>query len=265
MNASFEPLSAEKILNAIDSRNRPELTELEIFESIASTNQYLLDQAKIGSSKRVCLAEHQTAGRGRHGRTWFSVSGSSILCSLLWRFPISSLAIPSVGIAVGVMIVRALKKYGVQTGIQLKWPNDILYANRKLAGILIERRNADAVIGVGLNVKLPRPLEPNYIDLAEITNQPNIDRNYLSGLLLNELFENLPHFQTNGLVPYLDEWNLHDCLAGHDVDLYTPEKTIKGIAQGINEQGELLLLDETQKLQHYCYGEVSVRYPLAAF
>ncbi len=259
MTLSFELLSAEKILNVIDPSNQSKLAKLEILECIDSTNQYLLDQAKTGLSGWVCLAEQQTAGRGRRGRSWFSVRGSSIICSLLWRFPKNFLDVSGLSIAVGVMVMRALKIYGVQTGIQLKWPNDILYADRKFAGILLERRGENVVIGFGLNVNLPQPPLAGRIDLAEIVDRPIAERNYLTGLILNELLNSLPVYQIKGLAVFMDEWRQHDFLAGKEVVVHTPEKIIVGIAQGINEQGELLVLDEMQTIQHFCYGDVSVR------
>jgi len=176
MTLSFVPLVAEKILNTVDPINRLKLTALEILDCIGSTNQHLLDQAKDKSSGWVCLAEQQTAGRGRRGRVWFSTKGSSIMCSLLWRFSQPLSDVSSLSLAVGVMLLRALAKYGVQTGIQLKWPNDILYNSRKLAGILLERRAESIVIGFGMNINLPQPTLAERVDLAEIFKPLLVDR-----------------------------------------------------------------------------------------
>ncbi len=259
MTLSFEPLIAEKILNTVDPANRLKLARLEILECIGSTNQHLLDQAKEGPAGWVCLAEQQTAGRGRRGREWFSAPGSSIMCSLLWRFSKELSNVSSLSIAVGVMLARALKKYGVPAGIQLKWPNDVLYANRKLAGILLERRAENIVIGFGLNVNLPKSVVAGGVDLAEIVGRFIADRNNLTGLLINELLEGLAIYQAKGLAAFMDEWRLYDFLAGKEVTVHTPEKIILGMAQGIDENGELLILDETQTIQRFCYGEVTVR------
>lgn len=259
MTPPFEPLSTEKILSVIDSGNHSRLAKLEILETIDSTNQYLLEHAKTGPPGWVCLAEQQTAGRGRRGRAWFSACGTSIMCSILWRFSKELPNVSGLSIAVGVMVTQALRNYGVQTGIQLKWPNDVLFTGRKLAGILLERRGESIVIGIGLNVNLPKPLNAGYIDLAEIVGRSITERNYLTGLMLNELLKRLPEYQAQGLLAFMDEWRQHDCLAGKEVTVYTPEKIIHGKVQGINEQGELLVLDEMQTIQRFCYGEVSVR------
>ncbi|MCD6039209.1 MAG: birA 1 [Gammaproteobacteria bacterium] len=260
MNTFFEPFSPEKIFNAINIEYRWRLAKLEIFDVIDSTNQYLLDRAKSGSSGWVCLAEQQTAGRGRRGRAWFSARGTSIMFSLLWRFSKELPSVSGLSIAVGVIVTQALKNFGVQTGIQLKWPNDILFNGRKLAGILLERRGENIIIGLGLNVNLsPLAIDINYIDLAEVMNQPIVDRSYLTGLLLNELLKNLPRYEVEGLSIFMDEWSQYDFLLGKEVVMHTSKKIIHGKAQGINEHGELLVVDDTQSMQCFCYGDVSVR------
>lgn len=259
MTSSFEPLSVEEIISAIDPANHSKVAKLEIFATLNSTNQYLLDHARIGSSGWICLAEQQTAGRGRCGRAWFSAHGTSITCSMLWRFAADLLDVSGLSIAVGVMVAQALRNYGVQTGIQLKWPNDVLFAGRKLVGILLERCGENIIIGFGLNVNLPKPLAAGYIDLAEIVGRSVTERNYITGLILNELLNRLPEYQAHGLFTFMDAWRQSDFLVGKDVAVHTPEKILFGKAQGINERGELVVLDEQGTLQRFCYGEVSVR------
>ena len=140
-----------------------------------------MSQAKSGPSGWACFAEQQTHGRGRQERTWFSPYGKNIYCSLLWRFAISQGNLSGLSIAVAVMVVRALKKYGISAGIQVKWPNDILFSARKLAGILVERSGSAVVIGVGVNLNFSQETETTWISLAEITQQP-VARNYFAGL-----------------------------------------------------------------------------------
>lgn len=262
MTLSFESLSAEEIINVIDPHNHSKVAKLEIFETLDSTNQYLLDHAQRGSSGWICLAEQQTAGRGRRGRAWFSAYGTSIMCSMLWRFLPEILDVSGLSIAVGVMVAQALRNYGVQGGLQLKWPNDVLFTGRKLVGILLERRGENIVIGFGLNVNLPKPLDASYIDLTEIVGRPVTERNYLTGLILNELLNRLPEYESQGLSTFMETWRQSDFLTGKDVTVHTPEKIILGKAQGINEHGELVVLDEKQTLLNFCYGEVSVRQAL---
>lgn len=256
-----EPLEFEKIMQGIEPMNLNALSKLEIFDSIDSTNTYLLRQVKLCSEPGwVCFAEEQTAGRGRRGREWVSPKGVNIYCSMMWQFPQQDVS--SLSIAVAVMIAEVLNKCGIREGIQLKWPNDILFSGRKLAGILLEKVGNCVVIGIGLNIFLPRELESpllvNSIDLYEITNEI-VNRNYLAGLLVNELLVKLPLYAAQGLAAFLSDWRRYDALCGKPITVHLEEKTTAGIMQGINESGELLLLDQNNQLQYFRCGEVSVR------
>lgn len=236
------------------------LARLDIFDSIDSTNTYLLAQGKLGAvSGTVCLAEQQTQGRGRLGRVWYSPCGANIYCSLLWRFSSVSHDISGLSIAVATIVANTLRQYGILAGIQLKWPNDVLFAHRKLAGILLERSDqSGVVIGIGLNIDVSSAGEKSWIDLSEIMGRV-VSRNYLVGLLINELLEKLPIYEKQGLPPFISEWQKYDVLFDKPISVHTPQEVILGTMRGITEKGELLLLNEKGFLQPFCYGEVSVR------
>ncbi len=253
-----ELLNSEKIKSVIELDNLQRLSQLEILDTIDSTNSYLLRLIKSNvSSGRVCFAEQQTQGRGRRGRSWFSPHAKSIYCSLLWRFKEVQQDISGLSIAVAVMILNSLKKYGITEGIQLKWPNDILFAGRKLAGILLECSGTHVVIGIGLNLCLPQR-EDHWIDVMQITGElPK--RNYLAGLLLNELLEKLPLYQANGLKEFVSEWRKYDFFTGKNITVHLPEKSVSGVMYGINDAGELLLQDQENRLRNFRYGEITVR------
>jgi BirA family biotin operon repressor/biotin-[acetyl-CoA-carboxylase] ligase len=257
----FEPFDSNCIKSGLDPHNLQSLFRLEIFNSITSTNTYLLEQSKINpTSGWVCLAEEQTQGRGRRGRTWYSPKGGNIYCSILWDF--LDRDVSALSIAVGVMVIKALQKYHTIEGLRLKWPNDIIFSGRKLGGILLERRATFVVVGIGLNLYLPENNEieliANSIDLSRITNQ-KIERNHLTGLLVNELLSGLNLFAQSGVTPFLADWRQCDALIGHQVTVSTPTQNYVGEMKGINEQGELLLLDDQNRMQQFCYGEVTVR------
>jgi len=157
-----------------------------------------------------------------------------------------------------VMVANVLKKYGI-SNIELKWPNDILFAGRKLAGILLERRESAVVIGIGLNVYLPSDADPNWIAIHDITEK-DVARNHLVGLLINELLSQLNVYQSCGLAAFLEGWRQHDSLLNKKVTLQTPEHLFLGVMKGINAQGELMLQDDTtNELRTFSYGEVSCR------
>lgn len=255
----LEPLEHEKILAAIELRNRKKLVNLAIFETIDSTNSFLLNSAKSGAaSGSVCLAEQQTQGRGRRGRPWKSPLGANIYCSLLWRFSRISADKTGLSLAIAVMVLNALKKYGIENKIQLKWPNDILLNGRKLAGILLESSDpSNVIIGIGLNV-MSTPEDENAACLAEVMNIIPM-RNVVTGLLLNELLVQLDEFELNGLRSFVNEWRRHDMLFGKEVTVFFHDKTLKGVMRGIDEKGNLLLQTAKGEMQKFCYGEVSVR------
>ena len=257
---SLELLQADKIRHAIEPQQLALLSSLEILDVIDSTNTHLLSAAKMGApSGWVCLAEQQTKGRGRLERVWFSPHAANIYCSLLWRFESAQYPISGLSIAVAVMIVTALRKYGIMGGLQLKWPNDVLFDRRKLAGILLESHDQSAVvIGIGLNLHLPSDANPQWIDLASIAGH-DVRRNYLTGLLVNELLKSVPIYEARGLAPFLKEWEQCDVLYNQPVTIHLPSQSIEGVMRGVNEQGELLLLDASGIIQTFAYGEVSVR------
>jgi BirA family biotin operon repressor/biotin-[acetyl-CoA-carboxylase] ligase len=266
LQQTVELLDSDKIKLVIDNENLCYLATLDIFDSINSTNTYLLECAKVAApTGSVCFAEQQTQGRGRLGRVWYSPRGANIYCSLLWYFPARQIDLGAFSIAVAVVIVQTLKKYGILAGIELKWPNDILFAGRKLAGILLERlpeKNGKIamVIGVGLNLHLPEndAVMSNWIGLDEITGQP-VARNFLAGLLVNELLATLNIYQTQGLRPFLDCWRQHNTLCGKEIMVHTPMEKIMGVMMDISAQGELLLKRADGEILRFQCGEVSIR------
>ncbi|MDR3491421.1 MAG: biotin--[acetyl-CoA-carboxylase] ligase [Gammaproteobacteria bacterium] len=260
-----EHLHADSIKTAIDPLNLSALAALDIFESINSTNSYLLERAKSGAATgTVCLAQMQTEGRGRHGRVWNSESRANLYLSMLWHFPAQQSDLSSLSLAVAVVVASVLKKYGVTYGVELKWPNDVLFSGRKLAGILLETLSAQngqipVVIGIGINILLPSEInEPAWIDLNEIMGKLG-SCNYLAGLLINELLERLPHYKNRGLLPFLEEWQAYDYLKNKSVTIHDGEQVNEGVVLGITSEGELLLKRPSGEIEKFRCGEVSVR------
>jgi BirA family biotin operon repressor/biotin-[acetyl-CoA-carboxylase] ligase len=200
----LELLDSDAILAGLQAEAKRALNRLIVLESTVSTNQYLLD-LKQTSSGIACLAEHQTNGRGRRARAWVSPYGANIYFSLLWNFPGGATDLTGLSLAVGVMVAEALRDYGLHE-ISLKWPNDILYRQHKLGGILLEMVGniegpCQVVIGIGLNVSMSRTLatgiEQAWTDIRSIIGQKPA-RNRLVSLLLNQLLIQLPVFEKEG-------------------------------------------------------------------
>jgi BirA family biotin operon repressor/biotin-[acetyl-CoA-carboxylase] ligase len=238
--------------------------DIEIINVIGSTNQYLKDKSDVINNGHTCLAEAQTAGRGRHGRKWVSPYAASLYLSMHWSFTGGYSVLGGLSLAVGVAIVEALNQCGVQ-GVQLKWPNDIYAEGKKLAGVLIEvegqiSSGCQAIVGVGVNVALPRNVEEigqPWIDLAQLT-EPLVDRNLLAGSLINELTKSLSLFESKGLDPFITKWRALDIYANQAIKLIIGQQTLFGTSRGIDSSGAILLETE-QGVKAYHGGEISVR------
>jgi BirA family biotin operon repressor/biotin-[acetyl-CoA-carboxylase] ligase len=254
-------LNLDKIKKQIVSSHT---TDIEVLNVIGSTNQYLKDKSNDIENGHTCLAEAQTAGRGRHGRKWVSPYASSLYLSMHWSFSGGYSVMGGLSLAVGVAIVDALNECGVQ-GIQLKWPNDIYADGKKLAGVLIEVEGqigsgCQAIIGVGLNVALPKNVEEigqPWIDLMQLS-EPLIDRNLLAGTLISELTNALILFENGGLTPFISKWRALDVYADQAVRLIIGQQTLSGISRGIDTSGAILL-ETDQGVKAFHGGEISVR------
>ena len=267
--SAMQLLSTSEIENNLSENARRLITELEIHDYLDSTNRYLIDKAQqTDKNGLVCFAEFQSAGKGRRGRKWVSPFGSNIYLSILWRFQNGLAGINGLSLVVGVAVVRALTDCGVEN-IGLKWPNDILWKNKKLAGILIEVSGeaggpCDTVIGLGLNFYLPQlaaqVIDQDWVDLNTIlsTNACSI-RNQFASMLLNQLMPMIATFEQETLDSYLEEWRTYDCMQGKIVDIHQGKQIFSGVIQGIDKNGLLLLADKHGQVKKFASGEVSFR------
>ncbi len=242
------------------------LISLELHDIATSTNSLLTERAAKGAAHGICIAaELQQAGRGRRGRNWVSGLGSGLTFSLLWRFNAGASALGGLSLAVGVALARGLREAGA-ADVALKWPNDILYRGRKLAGILIELQGemlgpSTAIIGIGLNVRLPdearKQIDQPVADLAETAAETR--RSALLGSLLRHLGEVLAQFEQEGFTRLRDEWQHLHAFHQQEVRLSLPDGSTKqGIVSGIAEDGTLLVeIDGAQ--QRFSSAEISLR------
>lgn len=254
----MERLTLEQVLQQLQPAARRLLDELIIKDSVESTNDYLLTLAR---QRQVvaCFAEHQTVGRGQHGKRWIGTADGQIYFSLLWHFQKAPSEIMGLSLACGVSVVRALRSFGVDKHLSVKWPNDIFYKNRKLAGVLVEIVNApdgicSVVIGVGINLyssseQVARVDQP-WASLDEFSG-PNLERNRFAGILLNEILLALKTFTQTKLFSFQEEWRGLDYLYGKRITLTSAQQSLMGIMRGISANGEILLIDDQQQ-QHAC-------------
>ncbi|HYN54466.1 MAG TPA: biotin--[acetyl-CoA-carboxylase] ligase [Methylotenera sp.] len=258
-------LDEQAILKAIGEQRA--WFKLEVHDHLESTNSHLMKKASAGEAHATCVvANLQTKGRGRRGRSWQAGLGASLTFSLLWRFQCGASALSGLSLAVGVALIRALHSLGI-TQAQLKWPNDVLIGREKLAGILIELQGdmegpSAAVIGMGINVNLPDSLKKNIdqpaTDLASVAPQA-INPNELLGLLLKHLADVLSNFEQQGFTTLRDEWIKHHAYHQQAVKMLHPDgretlgKVIDVAADGI------LLVNTAQGEMRFSSGEISLR------
>jgi BirA family transcriptional regulator, biotin operon repressor / biotin---[acetyl-CoA-carboxylase] ligase len=223
--------------------------QVEVVDHTDSTNADLMDRARRGAaSGLVCVAELQTAGRGRRQRAWHSGIGDSLTFSVLWVFASGSAGLSGLSLAVGVSLVRSLQRLGV-VDAKLKWPNDILWQQRKLGGVLIETtgRSSEAVkvvIGIGLNLRLSGPvaqrIDQSASDLE--TAGLHIERNELFGRVLVDLEEVLETYSRNGFAVFKEEWERAHAYQDKMVRLALADGTQQeGRVTGVDDDGALLL------------------------
>ncbi len=260
------PLDSNKITNLMPL-SAP-LT-VEVNTVVDSTNEVIKQKILQGELSDVksgytVFAEAQTAGRGRRGRQWVSPLGSSLYFSTHWRFEQGISATMGLSLAVGIALTEALNELGVAE-LGLKWPNDVYCQGKKLAGILIELESqgadsCDIVIGVGLNIKLPKQvsetIDQPYIDLSE--SGIELDRNLIAATILAKLQKTLVEFEANGFKGMVSRWNKFDCFVGHTVQLLIGQRVIEGIARGVDEQGGIVLSVDGNE-QTFFGGEISLR------
>nr|WP_176426179.1 biotin--[acetyl-CoA-carboxylase] ligase [Chromobacterium sp. ASV5] len=238
-----------------------EVFTLAVAERTDSTNTQLMARASNGGLHGLVLAtELQTAGRGRLGRRWQVRLGSGLTFSLLWRFERGMAQLAGLSLAVGVALARALR--GLGAPVTLKWPNDVLLAGNKLAGILIELSGdalgpAAVVIGIGLNVNDPGPVDQPAASLADAGVA--LDRSRLLALLLNELRLVLAEFDRGGFAPLRQEWESLSAFQDCPVRLsFSRGEPVEGVMRGVADNGALLV-ETVVGLQTFHAGEVSLR------
>jgi len=261
--APLQLLDPALISGSLSPGCRARLTGLTVLDTVGSTNTWLAERP---GEPAVCLAEFQSAGRGRHGRAWVSPFGANLYLSLAWSFAEWPAGFTALGMVAAIAVVRALKALGVE-GVGIKWPNDLVAAGKKLAGILVDiqgepPRATRAVIGVGLNVRMPASagevIDQPWMDLATLTDGAAPERNRLAAVLIETLFAALDEFAAAGFAAFSADWQALDLVAGRAVALQSHDQTITGVAAGVDEQGALLLRT-AQGVKRFVSGDVSLR------
>ena len=254
------PLDKEKILSKLSNEFRSKVV-LEVFDTISSTNDYLLRKEKNKNKDiKICIAEEQTKGRGRRGKSWISPKFKNIYFSLnsyLKKEDLSGLSI-----AVALSVSKVLKKINVMSLI--KWPNDLLVGNKKICGILIETAKVGeltkVVIGIGINVNM------EYSELIDqewtsikLEKKQSVDRNSIISEMINQLCITLNKFEQEEFDYFLNKFTSLDLLRDKEFTLKDkPNETF--IGKGIDNKGLLIAQNlKDQRIVKFSSGEVSLK------
>jgi BirA family biotin operon repressor/biotin-[acetyl-CoA-carboxylase] ligase len=236
---------------------------VEVVAETGSTNADLLARAPRLTAPVLLVAEHQTAGRGRAGRSWLSEPGHSLTFSLAWRFAGGLRGLAGLPLAIGVALAETLGQLG--QSVQLKWPNDVLKDGDKLAGILVETQVAAdgaawTVVGIGVNLVMPDALEDRIgRSAAAMPWLARMDRDELMATLLDGLAEALALFEHAGFAAFVARWNTLHAWQGRPVVLLDRgEVRHEGLAAGVDDTGRLLL-DTAAGRVTIVAGDVSLR------
>ena len=224
---------------------------LLFFREVDSTNRQLVTRAPVSPEGVALVADHQTAGRGRMGRAWFSPAGANVYLSVLLRPQVNLAQIATLPLVVGCVVARTVHKIAAGVPVGIKWPNDLHVTGRKLGGILCEMvAETDGVqhvvVGIGLNVNLRRSRMPAAIartatSLA-IETKHTFSRAEVVAELLNQLEPAYNVWCAEGLEPFLPEIAALDLLKGRMTRVeQTGRRAVEGIAEGVGVDGMLLL------------------------
>lgn len=215
-----------------------------------STNADLAEMARNGAPEGLVLvAERQTAGRGRQGRTWLSRPGDSLCFSLLLRPTAEPAKAASLSILAGVAVAEALEGLMPGVAVSVKWPNDVLANDRKICGILCEMGGGGGamhvIVGIGVNVNLDTATLPPEVAATATSMRREAGRTFEPDAVLSALLEafgaRYGQWLDAGLASSMPFLDAHDWLRGRPVAMHLLNEPLSGIGRGISPDGALLL------------------------
>jgi BirA family biotin operon repressor/biotin-[acetyl-CoA-carboxylase] ligase len=269
LSAPIDLLDAAAIRAALPEHAAMLLGPLIVDAEVDSTSSALQRDAMAGApSGSVRLAERQSAGRGRRGRAWQSPIAANLYLSVLWRFDAGLSALAGLSVAAGVATARALHALGA-TGVRLKWPNDLVHAERKCGGILIDAAGEWAgpchvVVGVGINVRMPpatgAAIDQPWTDLAQVLAPAAVPpRSLVAAAVLAELLPALSTYAATGLAPFKAAFEALDALAGRPLMVHAGGSPWPATVLGLCDDGCLRVRDGAGVEHRLAAAEVSVR------
>ena len=232
----------------------------------SSSNDEIMALARQSADlahKALCVAHFQTKGRGRQGRSWVNRQGECLMFSLGWTFDKPQYELGSLALVVALACRRALADIGLD--VNIKWPNDLVVANDKLAGILIETARVEnktvAIIGIGINFVLPKEVEnaTSVQALFQTASKQGVSVKTLLNAVLAQLDALLSEYAQNGFASCVGEYDAANRDTNRPVLLLQEGRVVhEGVVKGVDAQGALrLLTDKGEKT--IVSGEISLR------
>ena len=261
-------LDAAVIRQLANDRVRERLAHIEVFAEIDSTNSYLMQMpAPEPGRLNVAVTNNQTAGRGRLGKTWQSPPGAGLCLSASYTFAQQPENLPALTLALGLGVIDALGELGA-TGVELKWPNDLVALDGKLGGILTEVQQQSAgtatvVTGIGVNVDLQGAAKidmvngwaQQVVDLESICDlQPSHEQ--IAAQFMAHLLQTFLDFEVLGFAPMAERWSRYDWLLGRDITIDMADKQFSGVGAGIANDGALLVDTQDSGVRRVTSGSI---------
>ncbi len=270
------------IKRALDGAVAHRVAALHLLEETASTNEYLLHEDTVdagggdaGAQFHACLAETQTAGRGRRGRkAWCSPRNGNLYLSVMRVGPVGPvgpgapsrsawLALTAAGEVVSALVSACgLGGPGEPGEFGVKWPNDVYCRGAKLGGILVESKGERCVAGLGLNVHPPADGETEFAWAAlDQVCGGTLDRASLAAAMIVAVVRAFDRVECDSTETLRRRWRRYDLLSGRKVTVLTGDAALSGVARGVDEHGGLRVEhDDRRGLRIYYSNEVSVRW-----
>lgn len=257
-------LESDWIIQTLVHR-KVDIAKVFYFEEISSTNDWLMEHGKVGD---VCIADQQSAGKGRRGRTWVSPKTENIYLSLIVGFDEIPPRYSFMALYVALGICDVLTRYGLE-GHAIKWPNDILWDGQKLAGILLESKGRlnEVVVGIGMNVSMSKQLAESidqpWCSLRDAFSAEGVATSIKRQDIILDLIENthlaMQALQTDTRPDFDARWAQYSLLDGKQVLFEQSEQSIEGKVIGLDDHGRILLKDKVGTEHCFAMGEVKLR------
>lgn len=261
-------LDQKTIAGRLSESARRLATAVEVLEEVDSTSAEIArSMGRQPLNGRICLAEKQTAGRGRRGRAWVASPYRDLMMSVGIEYRQWPQQLPTLSLVTALSIVQALEQLGAGE-LMLKWPNDVVHRDRKLCGVLLDvsgesHGGCRIIVGIGINVSMDtdkgRRMDQPWIDLETLTGSAP-DRNEVAARCINVLLPVFDSFPERGFSGYLSQWRDRDALRGRPVTVHGADgSTAQGEADGVDESGRLRVIGEQGQVRMFTQGEVSIR------